>query len=406
MAASLRTPVVRLPLEEALGRRLSVAVVAGRAVPALPRAAMDGFAVRSADLATASSSNQPAGLSCVATVKAGTVPSVTLLPGEAVRIPTGGCVPLGADAVVPLESTQGDGAEPTRVWVCEPVPAGKNVVPAGLDFSPGEALFAPGRLLRAAELAALAALGITEVEVHTAPRVRVLSSGAEVRPPGADLGPAEVADSNQLWLWARSRTLGAEARQGGIVPDEPRALQEALAAAVATSDMVLISAGTSVGEHDFTSTALGALPGARLLFHGVRMRPGKPTLAALVERPEGACLVVGLPGFPGSAAVAFDVFVAPVLAFMQGAPAGPAWGGGFSATLAAAYTSAVGREDYLRVRVVPGTEGPGGSVVVASVAKGPSLVSGLLHTQGYVVVEEERERLDEGERVWVVTPPG
>lgn len=389
------TPTQTVPLAQARGRFLAKDVFADQAIPEAPRAAMDGFAVIATDLLQASRV-RPVTLAVVGEVFAGSLFHGTLLPGQTVRIPTGGCLPAGADAVEAIEAITfaADG----QVCFAGPVEAEKHVVPAGQDVMPGQRILRKGTRLLPSHLAALAATGNSNVLVFAQPRVTVFSSGAEVCPPDVRPSPAQVRDVNQILLGGLAESVGALVTYGGIVPDDVATLHEEVSRAVAASDVVILSAGTSVGIRDFAGTVIAGLPGARTLFHGINIRPGKPTVVAHVAGAHD-CLVCGLPGFPVSAAVAFAAFVAPRLLHMQGASNASLWRDSIPATLAGPYQSVLGREDYVRVSVAAGPH-PRVATVIPS---GPALVTGLLNADGFVLVPAETQSLPAGAPVEVLT---
>lgn len=387
-----------VPLEQAQGRFLAQDVAAATPMPAVARAAMDGFAVRAADVASAAP-DTPVSLLVQGEVLAGQLFTTPLTGAHAVRIPTGGGLPVGADAVVPIEDVREQGPQ---VLFTQPTMVGRHLVPEGHDVKAGQVMVPVGTRLDPRHQGVLAALGWVQVPVATQPQVCVLSSGAEVCPPEQAPTAAQVRDVNQTLLGGLCAAAGARVRRGGIVPDDPQALSHAVMQAVADSDVVILSAGTSVGVRDFAGTVIGALPNSQLLFHGLQIRPGKPTLVAVVPKPHGAgpCLVWGLPGFPVSAQVAFTMFVAPMLRRMQGAQGWPVWGHSVKARLAQTYESATGREDYLRVSLQPSDDLPR----AVAVSQGPALISALLMADGFVLVPPEVASLPAGTVVDVQLP--
>jgi molybdopterin molybdotransferase len=399
--AAVRSATHVMPLEsvsiyEALGRYLAIDVVADQAIPECPRSAMDGYALKASDL-LAASSLAPIDLAVVGQAFAGTLFVGSVKTGETVRIPTGGCLPNGTDTVVPIEATsaRGDG----MVRFSASIELGKNVVPTGQDVVPGKRLIEKGIRLQPAHLGVLAATGNVSVWVSARPRVTVLSSGAEVCPPEVRPNTAQVRDVNQILLGSMAQAAGATVTYGGIVPDNETLLDRALRNALETSDLVVLSAGTSVGSSDYAGKVVGQLPGARTLFHGVHMRPGKPTLMAHVRGPRES-FVCGLPGFPMSAAVAFLVFVAPLIKQLQGARKVSSWREPLEAILQGPYRSVLGREDYVRV----GCSEPGpGPRLAYILSEGPALVSGLQNADGFVLVPAETESLHGGAAVNVLT---
>jgi molybdopterin molybdotransferase len=357
-------------LEGALGRVLAGPVVANEDLPAFPRSAMDGYAVRSADLVWGGR------LSLIGGVVMGERPSLALGPGQAMAIPTGGHLPDGADAVVPVEQASEDGGG----VVVPAVEAGRHVMQVGEDVARGTELLAPGRPLGASDIAALAALGQTRVAVHRRPRVAILSTGQELCPPERPAPPGKVRDANQWALGAAAA--GCQITYGGLVEDD-RALLEARLRTLSTAhDLVLMSGGTSVGRRDFTAEVLAGL--GELLFHGVRARPGRPTAAARL----GGTLVVALPGVPAAALIVFQVLVRPLLDRMEGRTRPRRT---HAVRLLARQASEVGREDYLRVSLEQG---------VAQVITGPaSSLSSLLASDGLVIIPADVPALEAGETV-------
>jgi molybdopterin molybdotransferase len=298
---------VEVDLAAALGLTLAERVVADRDFPPTDRSAMDGFAVRAADCTAAGSS-----LVVTGEVRAGQDPGATVVgAGEAVRIFTGGVIPGGADAVVMVELTDEDRAAKT-VHMKERPQAGQHVRRRGEDLRAGATVIEPGTIVRAAEIAALAAVGRTRVTVVRPPRVAVMSTGDEVVDVEAQPLPHQVRNSNAATLLAQLRSMRIDARYLGIVGDEETALEASIADGL-NSDVLLLTGGVSVGEYDLVGAAL-MRAGCEVLFHNVAMRPGKPILAA----QRGTCLVLGLPGNPVSAFTGFHVFVAPALRKFMG----------------------------------------------------------------------------------------
>src|SRR5215472_8410787 len=278
-----RTPAETVPLAEALHRVPAAAVAAPRAVPM------------------------------------GAEPDVTVGAGTVASMPTGGVLPPGADAVVMIEYTQE--AMPGTIEVVRPVAPGDGVVRADEDAAAGAELVPAGRPLRAQDLGMLAAAGVTSVSVHARPRVTVFSTGDEVVPPGTEvLRPGQVRDASAVALAAMVAEAGGEPAQGGIVPDDPEALEPALSAALTTSDLIVISAGSSVGARDETAGVVARLGEPGIWCHGLAIKPGKPTLLADC----GGVPVIGLPGNPRSALVVFRLIGVPLVRQVGGCTSPPA----------------------------------------------------------------------------------
>lgn len=291
----------------AVGRVLAAPVVSGRTLPPFDNSGMDGYALRAVDSAGASPAH-PVLLPVVGESLPGGVPA-TLPPRSALRIMTGAPVPEGADAVVRHEDTD-HGRE--RVALHVAANPGDNVRGAGDDIRPGETVLTTGRRLRGPDLAVCAALGYTHLEVHRRPRVAILSTGDELVDVGTQPEPGQIVDSNAMALAAAVVAAGGEPVRAGIARDTPADLRDKLRAA-AGCDVILTSAGASVGDHDHVRDVVAEL--GAIDFWRVAMRPGKPLA---VGRVAGVPFF-GLPGNPVSALVTFELFVRPALLALQGA---------------------------------------------------------------------------------------
>jgi molybdopterin molybdotransferase len=299
--------VVPLPAEpvavrEALGRVVAEDARAAVDLPPFPSSAMDGFAVRASDA--------PGRLPVVARIAAGRPADRQLAPGEAMAIATGGVVPDGADAVVPIEYVVDHGNE---VEIPAPVGEGGNVRPRGGDVAAGDVLVPAGTRLGPAQLGALAAAGAVEVACGRRPRVVVLTTGTELRRPGEQLGPGEVYEANGLLLSASLAAAGADVDELASVEDDDQAHRDALERGLA-ADVLVTSGGVSVGPHDLVRRIEAEL-GVEEVFWGVAVKPGKPVSFGVRVRT----LVFGLPGNPVSALVGCQLFVHPAVLALQGA---------------------------------------------------------------------------------------
>lgn len=296
---------------EAQGRVLAEGVVATRRLPPADNSAMDGYAVRRADLEGVKP-ERGIDLPVAFDVAAGAAADVPLPPASAARILTGAPLPLGADAVVRQEDTQRDGAC-VRILV-QPEPGG-HVREAGEDVQPGERVIESGTRLGPAHLGFLASLGRSVVAVHRRPRVAVLSGGDELVEPDGDVEGGRIVSSNSYSISAQCRELGAEANYLGIARDTPEDVERHLRAGL-HADVLVSSAGVSVGDRDYVRGALEKI-GCRLIFWGVKMKPGYPLAFGRIDS-DGGPLVFGLPGNPVSAMMTFEQFVRPVLRKMAG----------------------------------------------------------------------------------------
>jgi molybdopterin molybdotransferase len=365
-------------LAEAGGRVLAGPIAAPEEVPGFLRASMDGYAVRAQDTFGASV-GAPQYLDLKGEVPMGAAPSRGVGGGEALRVATGGMLPAGADAVVMLEYTaeHPDGTLEVR----RAVAPGENVLKPGEDVARGEVLFPAGRRLRPQEIGLMAALGIRRLMAYKKPRVAIISSGDEIVPLDGQPRPGQVRDSNSYLAAAQVAAWGGLPVMGGIIPDEAGALRAALAKALDAADLILVSGGSSVGVRDLTLTAIQDLPGAEVLVHGVALRPGKPTILAVLGEG-GQKPLLGLPGHPASAAVVMEVLGRPLLSRLAGVEDQAPWGRTVTALLSRNLAGATGREDYVRVRLRRD-----GDTLWADPVLGPSgLLSPLVKSDGLVMI--------------------
>jgi molybdopterin molybdotransferase len=362
---------------DAARRVLAEDVVSCVDLPPFPSSAMDGFAVRAEDT--------PGRLPVVFRIAAGAPAERPLAPGEAMEISTGGAVPDGADAVVPIESvvTSGD-----KVGIEEAVVAGAHVRPIGGDVRVGAPLLPAGTTLGPAQLGALAAAGVAEAACARRPRVVVLSTGTELRAPGEELGPGQIYESNGPMLAAALASAGALVERIGPVADDEGEHRLALEHGL-DADVLVSSGGVSVGPHDLVRRILGEL-GVEEDFWGVAVRPGKPVAFGT----RGATLVFGLPGNPVSSLVAVELFVRPALLALQGA-ARP--GPNYELARLAAPVRRNGRRDEL-VRARAGNAG--GDTVVEPVSGQEShMIARAAAADALILVPQGEGEIAAGEAV-------
>lgn len=330
-------PAETVRLEQAAGRVLAQPARAVVDLPPFASSAMDGFALRAVD--------SPGTLPVAARIAAGVPAPRALEAGEAMAIATGGVVPDGADAVIPIEYVVDHDNE---VEISEPVAPGANVRPRGGDMHAGEVVVEPGTLLDAARLGALAASGIAEVECFARPRAAVVATGTELRPPGEPLGPGEVYEANGLILATQLASAGAEVSRAPAVADDEAAHRAALQRGL-EADVLVTSGGVSVGPHDLVRRIEAEL-GVEEVFWRVAVKPGKPVAFGV----RGSTLVFGLPGNPVSSLVAFELFVRPAVLALQGvADPLPRFEPG---RLAAALRRNAERDELVRARTAEGGE--------------------------------------------------
>jgi molybdopterin molybdotransferase len=333
LAVARATPTEVIATTEAGGRVVAEAVTARASLPPWPNSAMDGYAIQSADTATAAAADTPARLEIIGEVRAGIAPHVTVRAGTAVRIATGARIPDGADAVVPVEDTTPLGADgtagprgrdatgplPAAILVHVTVPRGGSIRSEGSDLRAGQALVAAGTAVGPALVALLAGAGVPEVTVHRRPRVAVLATGDEVRGPGEPLGAAGIPDANGPGLRALAAAAGAEVIDLGIAID---VLDDVLArlrrGLEAGADLIIVAGGVSVGPFDVVKAAIETIGSIDLW--RVAVQPGKPFAFGTAPRPGGGApvLIVGLPGNPVSGAVTFEIFVRPAIRRLAG----------------------------------------------------------------------------------------
>jgi molybdopterin molybdotransferase len=325
----------QIGLDAALGRTLAAAVAARVTQPAHAVSAMDGYAVRAADL-----SGEPVRLRVIGTAPAGTPFAGSVASGEAVRIFTGAELPPGADMIVIQENAK---AGSGWVEVGERGAAGRYVRQAGLDFRAGEVLLAAGRILTPRDIGLAAAMNVPWLTVRRKPRIAILATGDEIVQPGEPLGPGQIVSSNSWALSALIRAHGGEVMNLGIAADTMHSLRN-LAGMARGADLLITSGGASVGEHDLVKRALGEA-GFVLDFWRIAMRPGKPLMYGKLE----AMPVLGLPGNPVSALICSVLFLLPLLAALLGRPEHEPMTA--SATLGVDLDANDAREDYLRAEL-------------------------------------------------------
>lgn len=327
-----------VPIAAAAGRVLAEPVLAAVDLPPFRASAMDGFAVRAEDT--------PGRLDVTFRIAAGHPSAHALGPGEAMGIATGGVVPEGADAVVPIENVT-EAADAVEVPLVVP---GVHVRPVGKDIRRGEVVVETGVRLGPAQLGAIAAAGVATVTCAARPRVAVLTTGSELRPPGETLGSGQVYEANGVMLAALLRSEGAEVHVLPAVIDDPAAHRTAIAEGL-ESDVLVTSGGVSVGPHDLVRTIEAEL-GVEELFWGISVKPGKPVSFGR----RGATLVFGLPGNPVSSLVTCELFVRPAVRALVGeADPGPRFETG---TLGTSARRDPRRDTFVRARVTDGQTGP------------------------------------------------
>ena len=375
-----------LTLPDAHGCVLAEEVSSTFPLPPFDNSAMDGYAVRAADVAAASESS-PVLLPVVGDIAAGSTGAYNVQPGLCVRIMTGAPMPAGADAVVPLEWTDGGIAQVRINRAAQP---GQHLRHAGEDLATGSLVLPAGTHLGATQIGLLAAVGRERVLARPRPRVVVLSTGSELVDPGQPLTAGKIPDSNSTLLTAAARETGAIAFRVGIVPDDPRVLLDTLEDQLIRADLVLTSGGVSVGAYDVVKEAIGRLGEVR--FDKVAMQPGMPQGFGVIG-PDRTPFF-GLPGNPVSAYVSFEVFVRPALRRMLGVE--PIHRPTVRARLATPLTSPPGKRTFARARM---TVEDGTYVVTPVGGSGSHLIASLAQANAFAIIPESVTSADAGEVV-------
>jgi len=372
-------------LENALGRALASDIYAEIDSPPFDRSLVDGYAVRAEDTYRADEDN-PVELRLVGRINVGEKPRVSIGEGECAEIATGAPIPRGANAVVMLEYTSRSG---DSVRIFRAVRPGENIAQAGSDISAGDLVLRRGRILTAKEIAALAALGCSKLRVYRKPRIAVFSIGRELVRPGQSLELGKVYDVNSYSILGMLRELGLSAEFGGILPDDEEAIIRKLEEALRKNDAVITSGGTSAGLEDLTYRAFEKL--GKIIVHGVRVKPGKPTIIAATRDGK---LLIGLPGFPLSAMMIFTSLVKPILMRLMGADAEE------PETIQAESALRLiigGRTHLIPVHLVATPRGLRAYPILGDSGS----ASALLEADGFMEIPGEKQLLDEGEVVEV-----
>ncbi|MGD9600796.1 MAG: gephyrin-like molybdotransferase Glp [Gammaproteobacteria bacterium] len=380
------TDLEQVHLRAALGRVLGRDVSSRMNVPGHVNSAMDGYAIASVDIPEDGIRE----LVVCGSSFAGQPFSAPLIPGQAVRIMTGGVVPTGADTVVPQEQVEVD-AE--RIRIDGRHRRGQHVRAIGEDIAIGDTVLPAGQVLRPADLGLLASLGVGEVGVFRRPRVAFFSTGDELRSVGETLGPGDVYDSNRYTLYGMLTRLGVEALDLGVVRDDPQALSDAFARASGMADVVITSGGVSVGEADYTKDILTRL--GEVHFWKVAMKPGRP----LAFGDLGTALFFGLPGNPVSVMVTFYQFVQPALLRLMGARPEPH--ARMRARTTAALKKRPGRVEFQRGMLT--CSGAGEYEVSATGDQGSGILSSMVQANCFIVLAMETGRVEAGS--WVEVEP-
>ena len=374
----------RRPLADALGQALADDVVSPIDVPPFDRSNVDGFAVRSADLALAGEATPARFVLNDEIIACGTAPMQPVARGTATSIATGGPVPRGADAIVMVEHTQpvGDGA----IEVRRAASPGQFVSYAGSDIARGELMLRAGTMIGSREIGMLAACGIAEVSVARHPRIAVISTGDELVQPGLPLRPAAIYDTNGAIVTAAIRENGGEPIFYGAIPDVERELESIMRKALDSCDMLVLSGGTSKGAGDVTHRIIARLGKPGIIAHGVALKPGKPLCLAVCD---GKPIVI-LPGFPTSAMFTFHDMIVPALRRMAGLP--PRSDAKVAAKVPVRIASELGRTEFVMVSLVDGADG----LIAYPSGKGSGAITSFAQADGFLKIEALADQMPAG----------
>jgi molybdopterin molybdotransferase len=362
-------------------------------LPHFHRAAMDGYAVKAKDTFGASQS-LPAYLKFAGIIEMGKEATRPLATGEAMRISTGGMIPPQSDGVVMVEYA--DEIEGGLVEIHRGVSPWQNVIQIGDDIKKGELVFRGGRRLKAHDLGALTGVGISSVPVYQRPRIALISTGDEIVDAETEPLPGQVRNINQHSLAGLIEECGGELKDWGVIRDNKDQLTEALERALSWADVVLLSGGSSVGAKDISLDAILSFPGSEIVFHGISVAPGKPTIfARACGKP-----IMGLPGYPVSALVIFDLFARPLIRRLGGEEISDL--SRFSKTARATLTtniaSQIGREDYVRVTLTR----EGQRLVATPLPNKSGAIFTLVKADGMVRIDLNQDGIEQGEEVEVI----
>ncbi len=370
-----------IDLDDAFERVLAEDAESDMFVPPFDRGAMDGFAVKAEDTFEAGKFD-PIELKNIGTLHAGDSPEKEIGNGECIQIATGAPMPEGANAVVKVEVTEKEG---DKVKIHKPVHPGENVSPKGEDIEEGETVIKKGSFLTSAKIGALAAMGKEKVKVYEKPKVSVIPTGDEVVAVGDELKPGQIYDVNSHTLKSVVEKNGCEAWRKDVVHDTIEGLKEGIEKEVKDKDMILFSGGSSVGDKDILIDALDSI--GEVIFHGVKLKPGKPTLFGEVEDT----LVVGMPGYPTSCLNTAQQLIRPGLRKMSRLPEPSERS--TDAVLAKRITSSLGRQQYMTVRLENEKAHP--------VYKQSGAITSMAQADGYFEIPENVELVEKGEKISV-----
>jgi molybdopterin molybdotransferase len=375
-------------IEESIGRIIAEDIYSSEDVPHYSRSTVDGYGVISEDTFGASES-APAYFKLAEAIQIGHDASTSLNPGEASAIPTGGMLPPRADGVVMVEYTEVMG---DQVIVYKGIGPGENVIFQGEDIKKGELIFSKGHRIRFQDLGALASVGITRIGVFEEPTVGIISTGDELVHPNTPLSGGQIRDINTYTLIGLIKKLGGIPISYGIVPDNRDVLKKVVKESLMNCHITLISGGSSVGVRDFTPEVINSLGSPGVLTHGLSIKPGKPTIVAVVEGKP----IIGLPGHPVSSLVVAETFLTEIFDALCNSKSKtrPKITGVLSKNI----HSAPGRRDYIRVKVIKNDDG----VFIDPILGKSGLITTMTKAEGLLIIPEDINGYQKGSHVEVI----
>ncbi len=377
---------------DSFGMICSQDIISAEDLPAFARSTVDGYAVNAED-SFGATETMPAYLNLAEEVFMGTRPDFVLSKGEVCKIPTGGMLPPGTDAVVMFEYVQM--ADEKMIEVLRPVVPGENVIQPGEDVKKGETVIPKGRKMRPQDIGACAGIGVTEVRVYEKLSVSIISTGDEIVPAGSLPDVGQVRDINSYVLAGMISASGHIAFRKGIFKDDYESIRAVIERSLKDSDAIVVSGGTSVGTKDMIARIINDIGKPGVIFHGVSLKPGKPMIGGVVE----GIPIMGVPGHPAAVSVCFEIFIQPVLALLSGLkerfPQSAART--VKARLSKNVSSSQGREEHIRVMLEEKNDGLWAMPVLGK----SGLISTLVKADGTFVIPVNRNGVEKGEMVEV-----
>jgi molybdopterin molybdotransferase len=383
---------IETKIESSVNRVLSRDIISSEDLPGFARSTMDGYAVNSSDTFGATE-GIPAYLNVVGEVLMGESPAFDVKKGETSKIATGGMLPKGTDAVVMFEHTHV--VNERLIEVSKSVAPGENVIQAGEDCKKGEVILNKGHRIRPHDIGVLAGIGITGIWIYKKPKVAIIATGDEIVSPSSPLLPGQIRDINSYSLAGLIEIHGGTAIKKGIFKDTYEALHKAVEDSLKEADMIIITGGSSVGTKDMTAKVINDMGKRGVLFHGVSIKPGKPTIGGIVNGKP----VFGLPGHPAAVIVCFELFIKPLLRILSGET--EKFHHGLKKTVKAKLSknisSSAGREDHVRVLL----EERDGTLWATPILGKSGLITTLIKADGTIVIPLRKAGLEQGTEVEV-----